>query len=408
MHGPFREVWAVDFEFIHPEGELPRPLCLVAWELRSGQKIRLWKDRFGRNPPYSIAADSLFVSYAAASELGCHLLLGWPMPERVLDLLVEFRRAINTTPVHPVFKEPSLLKALTYYGLDGVSVGEKTYWRDVIMRGEPYTEEEQNGILDYCETDVVALARLLPVMVSRSHIDLPRALLRGRYMAAIARMQAVGVPIDRDRFDRLRERWEPIKEQLVTSLGSEYGVYDEKGSFSEKRFARYLRRKGLGWPLHEDGRMDLKDKTFKAMATIHPELEPLRQLRYSRDKLKLNELAVGQDGFNRCWLNPFGSRTSRNQPSNKKFIFGPAVWLRDFLIRPKEGWGLAYIDWISQEVGVLAGLSRDPAMMEAYNSEDFYITFGIQANLPPRCNGQDPQSRTRSTQSCGTGNAIWN
>ncbi len=149
--------------------------------------------------------------------------------------LSSFDRAINTTPVHPVFKEPSLLKALTYYGLDGVSVGEKTYWRDVIMRGEPYTEEEQNGILDYCETDVVALARLLPVMVSRSHIDLPRALLRGRYMAAIARMQAVGVPIDRDRFDRLRERWEPIKEQLVTSLGSEYVVYDEKGSFSEKR-----------------------------------------------------------------------------------------------------------------------------------------------------------------------------
>ena len=388
MQGPFREVWAVDFEFIHPEGELPRPLCLVAWELRSGQKIRLWKDRFGRNPPYSIAADSLFVSYAAASELGCHLLLGWSMPERVLDLLVEFRRAINTTPVHPVFKEPSLLKALTYYGLDGVSAGEKTYWREVIMRGEPYTEEEQNGILDYCETDVVALARLLPVMVSRSHIDLPRALLRGRYMAAIARklsecrLIGTGLIVCANDGSRSKSSWSLVwapntgsmmkRARLVKSVLP--GIFDGKAG---------------GWPLHEDGRMDLKDKTFKAMATIHPELEPLRQLRYSRDKLKLNELAVGQDGFNRCWLNPFGSRTSRNQPSNKKFIFGPAVWLRDFLIRPKEGWGLAYIDWISQEVGVLAGLSRDSAMMEAYNSEDFYITFGIQANLlPPGATGK--------------------
>jgi DNA polymerase I len=42
-----------------------------------------------------------------------------------------------------------------------------------------YTPEE---IFDYCEGDVMALAQLLPAMLPS--IDLPRALLRGRYMAA--------------------------------------------------------------------------------------------------------------------------------------------------------------------------------------------------------------------------------
>ena len=44
---PFREVWAVDFEFIADPGEHPRPVCLVAWELRSGRKLKLWRDCFG-------------------------------------------------------------------------------------------------------------------------------------------------------------------------------------------------------------------------------------------------------------------------------------------------------------------------------------------------------------------------
>ena len=57
-------------------------------------------------------------------------------------------------------------------------------------------------------------------------------------------------------------------------------------------------------------------------------------------ELRLNDLAVGGDGRNRCLLSAFRSRTGRNQPSNSKFIFGPAVWLRS-LIRPEAGYGLA-------------------------------------------------------------------
>ena len=43
---PFREVWAVDFEFAAPDGERPKPICLVARELRMGRLVRQWEDEW--------------------------------------------------------------------------------------------------------------------------------------------------------------------------------------------------------------------------------------------------------------------------------------------------------------------------------------------------------------------------
>jgi len=59
--------------------------------------------------------------------------------------------------------------------------------------------------------------------------------------------------------------------------------------------------------------------------------------------MRLIGLEIGQDGRNRCSLMPFQAITGRNLPSSRKFIFGPARWLRGF-IRPSEGYGLAYLD----------------------------------------------------------------
>jgi DNA polymerase I-like protein with 3'-5' exonuclease and polymerase domains len=81
-------------------------------------------------------------------------------------------------------------------------------------------------------------------------------------------------------------------------------------------------------------------------------------------------------------LSPFRARTGRNQPSNSRFIFGPAVWLRG-LIKPAEGRALAYVDWSQQEFGIAAALSGDAAMMAAYESGDPYLTFGKQAGRIP-------------------------
>jgi hypothetical protein len=373
---PFSEIWAIDFEFIAEPGENPDPVCLVAWELRSGRKVRMWRVDFGALPPYPTGPEALFVAYYASAEIGCHLALGWPVPERVLDLFAEFR---NRTNGLPTVAGVSLLGALAFYGLDGIGAAAKDEMRDVILRGGPWSDSEQTAILDYCEGDVAALERLLAVMLPS--IDLPRALLRGRAMAAAARIERNGVPIDTDTLLKLKRHWSEIQDHLIKEIDVTYGVFEGR-TFKADRFARWLEQTGIPWPRLESGRLDLSDRAFREVARAHPCIAPLRELRGSLSEMRLSDLAVGRDGRNRTLLSAFRARTGRNQPSNTKFIFGPSVWLRG-LIKPPPGHGLAYIDWSQQEFGIAAALSRDPLMMEAYRTGDPYLAFGKQAGAVP-------------------------
>jgi DNA polymerase I-like protein with 3'-5' exonuclease and polymerase domains len=108
----------------------------------------------------------------------------------------------------------------------------------------------------------------------------------------------------------------------------------------------------------------------------------LHELRATLSGLRLTGLEVGPDGRNRCLLSPFKAVTGRNQPSNTKFIFGPARWMRG-LIRPPEGYGIAYVDFASQEIGIAAALSGDERMAEGYLEGDPYIAFAKAAGLAP-------------------------
>ena len=104
-------------------------------------------------------------------------------------------------------------------------------------------------------------------------------------------------------------------------------------AFQYCTFEEYLARAGIDWPRLETGKLDLRRKTFESMCKSWPVLEPLRQLRYTRDKLRRIKLAVGADNRHRTMLWPFQSKTSRTQPKAAKWIFSPAVWLRS-LIKP--------------------------------------------------------------------------
>ncbi len=375
----FREVWLVDFEFSAPPGERPHPICLVAREWSSSRTLKIWQDKLKRlkEPPYPIGDDCLFVAYYASAELGCHLALEWPLPVNVLDLFVEFR---NKTNGKPTPCGAGLLGALTYFGLDGIGTAEKESMQNLAIRGGPWTESERKELLDYCETDVVALARLLPKMLP--FLDLPRALLRGRYMKAAARIEHTGVPIDTDALSILRSNWPRIQEELIKKIDVQYGVYEGR-RFKAALWEQYLIKKNKAWPRLPSGKIALDDDTFREMARSDPDIAPMRELRVALSQMRLADLAVGSDGRNRCLLSAFRARTSRNQPSNSKFIFGPAVWLRG-LIRPAPGFGLAYIDYSQQEFGIAAALSGDEAMMEAYQSGDPYLAFAKQAGAVPK------------------------
>ena len=541
----YRQVWAVDFEFTAPSGARPVPICVVAREMHSDQLVRLWlADGAPVVPPYGIGPDTLLVAYFSSAEWSCHLALGWPLPVRVLDLFAEFRCLTNGLPV-PCGN--SLLGALTYFGLDALAAVEKQTMRDVAIRGGPFTADERAALTDYCQSDVDALARLLPAMLPQ--IDLPRALLRGRYMAAVARMEWNGVPLDAAALDVLRENWGRIKSQLIAEVDHDYGVFvptgrqplnaesafgaavletaaasnlnphdlaeaaesvwrEEREAFAERYAARraarkatgltlrkidqientgkdyrsvsdldvtahelagvypalgigpgndgeeegasadyagrlwdvlrrddetqllkhdpailrraaewlssfssdrsysgsmtfsacrweeYLIRKSIPWPRLPSGALALDDDTFREMARAYPaEVAPIREVRVALSQLRLNELAVGPDGHNRCLLSPFAARTSRNQPSNSRFIFGPSCWLRS-LIRPGPGRAVAYCDWSAQELGIAAALSGDANMQEAYRSGDPYLFLARAAGAVPA----DATKKTHSAE----------
>jgi DNA polymerase I len=379
---PYREIWAVDFEFVSDPGCRPLPVCLVARELKTGRLIRLWRDELPDRPPYSIDADSVFIAYYASAELGCHLALGWPMPARVIDLFAEFRVMTNGKDTAG---GRSLLDALSYHGLAHIDCAYKAEVIEKIQVGGLKTAAEREEILTYCESDVNALAALLPRMAPQINANsrrLGQALLRGRYMTAAARIEHTGVPVDVATLKRLRRHWTGIKTELITEIDKDYAVYDGT-TFKADRFEGYLARNGIPWPRLASGRLDLARDTFREMAKTHICVAPLRELRHSLSELRLNDLAVSfPEGRNRCLLSAFQSRTGRNQPSNSKFIFGPSTWLRA-LIKPDPGKAVAYIDWSSQELAIAASLSGDQRLTAACASGDPYITFAIQAGLAP-------------------------
>src|SRR3954452_6242120 len=254
---------------------------------------------FGALPPYRIDEKALFVAYYASAELGCHLALNWPMPANVLDLLAEFRSATNGLPL-PAGR--GLLGALTYFGVDHITAAEKNAARDLILSRGQWSASERRHILAYCESDVDALARLLERMAVG--IDLPRALLRGRYMAAAAYIERNGVPIDTDMLERLRDRWDHIKGALIADIDRAFGVY-ENGVFKLKLFEEFLAREGIAWPRLPSGQVDLADDTFRELSRSVPRVAPLRELRSSLAQMRLAALSVGSDGRNRALLSPF-------------------------------------------------------------------------------------------------------
>lgn len=289
---PFKGVWAVDFEYIAKGGGRPSPICLVAQELKSGETIKVWQDQLlaMKRPPFPIDADNVLLAYYASAELSCFLVLGWPMPERVIDLFVEFRCQTNglTLPAGA-----GLLGALAYFGLDAMSGTEKADLRDLVLRGGPWSGQEREDIVAYCSEDVFALGRLLPALepkIVANRTRLSQSLLRGRYMVAAAKIEHAGVPLDLPLLERLRTHWDEIRARLVQDVDRDFGVF-EGTTFKRNLFEAYLADNDIPWPrLAQTGVLALDRDTFKSQAQRFPQIVPLFELRKTLAELRLTKL----------------------------------------------------------------------------------------------------------------------
>ena len=279
-----------------------------------------------------------------------------------------------------------MLGALAYFGVSSIGAKRKDAMRNRIIQGWPFSPEEREKILDYCLSDITALEALLSKLLPL--IDLDTALHWSEFAAVSAVMEHRGVPIDMEIFSQLQDKqaWAFVRDAIVPQVNAQYGVYvkgaDGEWHFSVALFEEYLARAEIDWPRLETGKLNLRRKTFEGMCKSWPILEPLRQLRYTRDKLRRIKLAVGADNRNRTVLWPFQSKTSRTQPKAAKWIFSPAVWLRS-LIKPGPGRAVAYIDFSSMEFLIAAADSGDKLMAELYATGSPYVEFAKRFDQAP-------------------------
>ena len=374
-----REVWVVDFEYSQPTNHLPSPHCMVARELHTDRLLKVWLgDNPPARPPFDVS-NCVYVAYNAVAEALCHLVLGWPLPSLVVDLYAEFRNLVADRRKELGVERLSLLAALQAFDLPHISAAEKTHWRDLAIRGGSFTDQEKVGLLDYCQEDVDGTMALLKKM--RPQLDIHRATLRGLFAVSAAKVQENGIPVSSVDIQTVQSRRESIRQSLIQDVDEEYSVYRDD-AFSESLFCSWLRSQGMQWPQHSSGRLKLDRDTFSDMAKLHPEIQPLHELRKTLSELQKQTLDIAANG--RCHVSPgvFGTLTGRNCPRASEFIFSRAKWWRH-LIQPSPDHVLIYLDWRSQEFAIAAALSGDEAMMAAYRRGDAYLGFGVACGAIP-------------------------
>lgn len=353
--------------------------------MRSGRTLRLWRDQLGSQSPNRTDDQALFLSFVFNAEGTSRLSLGWQLPANVIDLSVLFRGVVNGRRV-PQGK--GLLGALAYYNLPAVDVIYKDKIRQLIMRGGTFTAAEKEEILRYQMTDVDPLPNLFSRLMEEPEFNLGTALHWGEFAAVSALMEHRGIPLGAEIVSQLLDKkaWSYVRDAVVPSINVQYDVYvqDKSGEwhFSIEKFNAFCARLGIEWPKTDNGKPDLKQKTFRSMCGAFPELESLRQLRHARDKMRRIKLAVGSDNRNRTVLWPFQSKTARTQPRAAQWLFSPAVWLR-CLLKPDPGRAVAYIDWSSMHFLIAAVLSNCKPMIDLYATGSPYIEFAKRFDMAP-------------------------
>ena len=306
----FKEIVSVDFEFHCPDGFLPQVICMSAHELKSGRKHLHWSDQLYemKEPPFPIDQETLVVAYSAPAEMSSFYALEWQEPVWLLDLYCEQRvlengRLYRKNKDHKPF---SMVETLKHYGLASIEANEKKSNQNLAQRGWPFSPTEKKLLLDYVESDVDSLDRLLPVMVPLID-NFKEALFRGAFQKAISRSERHGIPIN-PRWKILKEKWPSILKALIKSVDVQYGCFEEgpegKMVFKENLFEAYVESLEADWPTSPTGKYKTDKDTFSDMAKDFPEVEALKEIMKTVRETSSIKLSIGPDSRNRTGLPP--------------------------------------------------------------------------------------------------------
>lgn len=429
----FKHIILIDYEYREeaPYGHV-HPVCVVAKDLITGQEWREWlDDKDHQDTVLPTGSDVLYVSYSAPAEWSCYLALGIELPENILDLHAFHRISKNgwKLPKRGKKKNPktgeaivlkakpepytcSLLSMMHENGLGQLAIDaeRKTEWRELILRGGPYTEEERQGILDYCSWDVRDLELLMPKVTAMPDFNLEAQLFVGDFTRVLAWMDFNGVPVDVNLCERLTKNWGKILEKYARTKQAEHGYdvlrFDEDGPhLDEGRYAAYIEREGFAGSFP---RSKVSGKFSKSTSKKRKEQPNLRTFAQDHEQFKgLSELVefltaykhfvppLGPDGRWRAPNIPWRQTTGRVTPSGTH-LFRMHAYFR-YLITPPPGRALAYCDLKAAEYGIGAALSGDKNMMGTYTdvlegrAEKPYLVTGKKLGiLPPEATSKHP------------------
>jgi DNA polymerase-1 len=374
-----------EFDAKKGKGEPPGPpVCICAIEIdQQGREIKhRLAAPYPARPPWDRGDPYLAVGFALSAEAGSFLHVPWPFPLPAIDLYAEYMVLHNSEMSRSGDSKqpgPTLIEACRRYGVAGMDKAHKEDMRALAYSKTDHTPEEIALLQDYClDDDCRMVMRLFGAM--RPHIDLLRAPIRGAFMMEIERIRWAGIPIDVPIY-RLAEQRAPavvakMREELNRKLGADVYYQDV---FKRRTMFQVMRRNGIPIPVDpKTGKESCATKLIKNVIGTYPLLRDYYEDKRMIDALKNLKLEIGADGRNRFWLNPFGTKTGRNNPSTNRSLFGLPHTMRSFM-RPGPGMALAQVDYGSQEVGIAAALSGDPVLKADYLSGDPYRQFAAAA-----------------------------
>src|SRR5262249_58953494 len=169
-----------------------------------------------------------------------------------------------------------------------------------------------------------------------------------------------------------------MREDLNRKLGAE--VYFA-GVFKRFTMMRLMRHHNIPIPINpKTGKESCATKLIKPMIETYPLLKDYYEDKRMIDAIKNLKLEIGSDNRNRCWLNPYGTKTGRNNPSTNRELLGLPHTMRSFM-KPGPGMAIAQVDIGNEEIGVAAALSGDPTLYRIICPAILTVSLQLQPSV---------------------------
>ena len=415
IESQYDKVLAVDTEFLFDTTKtIPeKVICFCYTDIFSGEVTRKWVYDKKDYTPHFDYENVLLVTYNATAEIGSYLKQLHGRPKNIWDAYIETSRLYK--PMRMGKGALTLLTTAENYGIeDRLTVVEKERNLDLILRRNEfsslpfdYTLTEQKQILDYCQSDTEILRQLFIKQVLdietkldlKTEEDFERELWqiqnRGYAIGCVSLVERNGIPVDTKLISMFNEAWPKVKDNLIRKINKDIDVFTDDLVFNHKKFDELIIRNKLThrWQRMKSGHFTTNKKVIKNHLD-NEDIKKFNEIRTFQNMTKLTSYSPGQDGRVRTSINMFGTVTGRASPSSARYPFSASKWARNF-IKPSYGSYLVYIDYTSQEPGIMGYLSKDENLIKAYQSGDIYIHTAKLFNYLPENAVRDKKNKER-------------